>query len=117
MAYRTRGRFANPNPNMRGRFSNPNRKSIFLYLNHVREGGYPSPNKYSMKVEISFFSGNLDIESFLDWIYEEDKFFSMTYSHGEANQVCAYKLKGEGVKWWDHLQITSRRQDKLPVMT
>ena len=32
-----------------------------------------------MKVEIPFISGNLDIESFLDWIYEVDKFFDMNY--------------------------------------
>ena len=32
-----------------------------------------------MKVEISSFSKNLDIESFLDWIYKVDKFFDMTY--------------------------------------
>jgi len=38
-----------------------------------------SPNEYQMKVEISFFSEDLDIESFLDWIYEMKKFFDMAY--------------------------------------
>jgi len=32
-----------------------------------------------MKVKILSFSGNLDIKSFLDWIYEVKKFFDMTY--------------------------------------
>jgi len=48
-----------------------------------------------MKVEISSFSGNLDIESFLDWVYEVEKFFDMTYAEKQVKFV-AYKLK-EGV--------------------
>jgi len=32
-----------------------------------------------MKLEILFLSGNLDIESFLDWIYEVEKLFNMVY--------------------------------------
>ena len=32
-----------------------------------------------MKVEIPSFSGNLDIELFLDWIYEVDTLFDMAY--------------------------------------
>jgi len=48
-----------------------------------------------MKVHIPSFSGNLDIKSFLDWIYEVDKFFYMAYVPME-NQVkfVAYKLNG-----------------------
>ena len=32
-----------------------------------------------MKVEVFSFSGNLDIESFLNLIYEVDKLLDMTY--------------------------------------
>ena len=33
-----------------------------------------------MKFDILSFSENLDIESFLDWIYEVDKFFDIAYA-------------------------------------
>jgi len=58
-------------------------KARFSYPNHSREEGYPSPNEYRMKVEISSFSENLDIEFFLDWIYEVEKFFDMAYVPAE----------------------------------
>jgi len=48
-----------------------------------------NPQEYRMKVDIPSFSGNLDIESFLDWIYEVDKFFDM-----------AYVLREKQVKLW-----------------
>ena len=47
----------NPNLNRGGKFS---------FANYDRRRDCPSPNQYRMKVEISSFSGNLDIESFLD---------------------------------------------------
>jgi len=47
----------NPNPSRGGKFS---------FANYDRRRDCPSPNQYRMKVEISSFSGNLDIESFLD---------------------------------------------------
>jgi len=43
---------------------NPNRIGRFLFPNHDRIRDYPSPNEYRMKIEIPFFSGNLDIKSF-----------------------------------------------------
>ena len=38
-----------------------------------------------MKVEISSFSENLDIESFLDLVYEVEKFFDIAYVSEEKN--------------------------------
>ena len=37
------------------------------FPNQNRKRDYSSPNEYRMKIEISFFSENFDIESFLDW--------------------------------------------------
>jgi len=41
------------------------RKEDFLFPNHDRGRDYSSPNEYRIKVEISSFSENLNIESFL----------------------------------------------------
>jgi len=71
-----------------------------------------------MKVEIPSFSRNLNIESFLDWIYKVDKFFDMTYAPMEKQvKFVTYKFKGGAAIWWNQLQIIRRRQDKLSMMT
>jgi len=47
-----------------------------------------------MKVDIPSFNENLDIESFLDWIYEVDKFLDMAYVLMEKQvKFLARKLK------------------------
>jgi len=51
-----------------------------------------------MKVDIPSFSSNSDIEFFLNWIYEVDKFFDMAYIPMKKQvKFVAYKLKGEAV--------------------
>ena len=73
MTYRRLERFAYHIPNRRDGFPNPNGEVIFFYFNHGKKGGYPGPNEYMMKVEIPSFSENIDIESFLNWVYEVGK--------------------------------------------
>ena len=47
-----------------------------------------------MKIEIPSFSRNLDIESFLDWVYEVENFFNMAYVSEEKHvKFMAYKIK------------------------
>ena len=71
-----------------------------------------------MKIEILSFSENLDIESFLDWVYKVEKFFDMAYIPEEKHvKFVIYMLKGGAAAWWDQLQIKRRRQGKPPVMT
>ena len=75
----------------------PTEKEDFLFLTDRRRGD-PSFNKYRMKIEIFSFSWNLDIESFLDWIYEVEKFFHMAYVPEEKHaKFVMYKLKGRAV--------------------
>ena len=79
---------------------NPNRGGVFSFPNHDRRRGYSSSNEYMMKIEISFFSGNLDIESFLDWVYEVEKFFDIACVLEEKHvKFMAYKIK-EGAAAW-----------------
>ena len=65
---------ANPNPNRRGEFP---------FLNPDRRRGESTSNEYRMKIEISSFSRNFNIESFLDWVYEVERFFDMAYVRDE----------------------------------
>jgi len=64
---------------------NPNRGKGFPLPNQDRRRGDLNPNKYRMKIEIPSFSENLDIESFLDWVYEVEKFFDMAYISKEKH--------------------------------
>ena len=49
-----------------------------------------------MKTRFLLFSGNFDIESFLDWVYEVEKFFDIAYVSKEKQvKFMAYKPKEE----------------------
>jgi len=96
MAYRRDHRqMANPNFNREGGFP---------FSNHDRRSDHQSLDEYWMRTEISSFSGNLDIESFLNWVYEVEKFFEMACIPEEKYvNFMAYKLKEGAVTWWDQL--------------
>ena len=78
----------------------PNGGEGFPFPNSDRRREDPSPKLYKMKIEISSFSGNLDIERFLDWVYEVEKFFDYVPKKKHVKFV-AYKLKGGEATRWD----------------
>ncbi|GJV89996.1 putative receptor protein kinase ZmPK1 [Tanacetum coccineum] len=62
-----------------------------------------------IKVGIPTFSGSLNIENFLDWVSEKEKYFELMDITEESQvKYVAYKLRGAASSWWDNLQ-TSRR--------
>ncbi|KAI6691341.1 hypothetical protein NL676_028169 [Syzygium grande] len=82
-----------------------------------RQGGYRrDPEQYQLKVDLPTFNGNLDIEDFLDWLWEVEKFFdAMDIDEDRQVKLVAYKLKGGASAWWEQTQLTRRRQGKTPI--
>ncbi|GJS81540.1 hypothetical protein Tco_0748081 [Tanacetum coccineum] len=57
-----------------------------------------------IKVDILTFSGSLNIEKFLDWVFETEKYFElMDILEDSQVKYVAYKLRGAALSWWDNL--------------
>ncbi|XP_030541868.2 uncharacterized protein LOC115749270 [Rhodamnia argentea] len=82
-----------------------------------RYGGHQrDPEQYRLKVDLPTFNGNLNIEDFLDWLWEVEKFFdAMEIEEDRQVKLVAYKAKGGASAWWEQTQLTRRRQGKAPV--
>ena len=66
-----------------------------------------------IKTDIPTFSGSLNIEDFLDWVSETEKYFELMDIPEESQvKYVAYKLRGAASSWWDNLQTGRRRQYK-----
>ena len=65
-----------------------------------------------------FFSGNLNIDDFIDWIAEIDKFFDYVEVPEEKRvKLVACRLKGGASAWWERLKNRRLREGKQPVRT
>ncbi|GJU39383.1 RNA-directed DNA polymerase [Tanacetum coccineum] len=71
-----------------------------------------------IKADIPTFSGSLNIEDFLDWVSETEKYFElMDIPEDSQVKYVAYKLRGAASSWWDNLQTGRRHQRKQPIRT
>ncbi|GJU81012.1 hypothetical protein Tco_1283377 [Tanacetum coccineum] len=71
-----------------------------------------------IKADIPTFLGSLNIEDFLDWVSETEKYFElMDIPEDSQVKYVAYKLRGATSSWWDNLQTRRRRQRKQPIRT
>jgi hypothetical protein len=68
------------------------------------------------RIDIPMYEGNLDIEKFLDWIREMDKYFDYEYVDEEKRvKHVVTRLKGHASLWWDEIQDekTSKGKKKM----
>jgi len=68
----------------------------FRRKNHGREESH----EYRMKIDLPTFYGHLQIEYFLDWVMEVERFFDyMSISKDHKVKLVAYKFKGGAFAW------------------
>jgi hypothetical protein len=68
------------------------------------------------KIDIPVYEGNLDVEEFLDWIREMEKYFD--YEDVDEEKKVKYvvtRLKGHATLWWNELQDGRRSKGKQKI--
>jgi hypothetical protein len=66
--------------------------------------GREESHEYRMKIDLPSFNGHLQIEDFLDWVMEVERFFDyMSIREDRKVKLVAYKFKGGASAWWEKL--------------
>ncbi|XP_062173564.1 uncharacterized protein LOC133879029 [Alnus glutinosa] len=82
----------------------------------LQDHGREESHEYRMKIDLPSFNGHLQIEDFLDWVMEVERFYDYMSIHEDHKvKLVAYKFKGGASTWWEKLQISRGRQGKGPV--
>lgn len=96
-------------------------EEVFHEPRRVREERYEArgdPHDYKMKIDMPFYNGKGDIETFLDWIKNAENLCSyMNTPDHKKVRLLAFKLKGGAFAWSDQLEINRQRQGKRPIRT
>jgi hypothetical protein len=79
----------------------------------LQDHGREESHEYRMKIDLPSFNGHLQIEDFLDWVMEVERFFDYMSIHEDRKvKLVAYKFKGGASTWWKKLQISRGQQGK-----
>ncbi|KAK0596157.1 hypothetical protein LWI29_013294 [Acer saccharum] len=96
-------------------FSDEDSEEDFVGYQGDRQLNRNQPN-YRIRADIPLFHGKLQIEEFLDWISEVERFFEFTEVAEELQvKLVTYKLRSGAAVWWEKLQMDRRRQGKVPI--
>jgi hypothetical protein len=69
-----------------------------------------------VRIEVSMYEGNLEVEELLDWVRDMDKYFD--YEDIEEDKMVNHvvtRLNDHAVLWWDELQAERRRNGKHKI--
>ena len=73
---------------------------------------------FRLKVDIPYFNGNLNIEDFINWLVDIDKFFDyMEVLEENIVKLVACRLKRGVSAWWKRLHNRRTREGKQSVRT
>jgi len=79
--------------------------------------GNQQGDSYKIRANLPlFFSDVVDIEQFLDWIYEVEHFFDIIRIEVERKvDFVTYKLRGGASAWWQRHQDLLRSRGQPPI--
>ena len=91
-----------------------NRRRYYDYDDYEQLDG----GEFHLKVSLPYFNGTFNIEEFLDWLAEVDRFFAYKDVPEERRvKTVACKLKGGASVWWERIQSRRLREERHPVRT
>ena len=71
---------------------------------------------YHLKVDLPYFNGAFNIEEFLDWLADVERFFDYRDVPEERRvKTVACRLKGGASAWWERVQSRRLREGRQPV--